>query len=103
MMADKYDFQAIEKKWRERWDETNLFRTKTDPGKPKYYYLDMFPYPSGNIHMGHVKNYTIGDVVTRYKVMRGLNVLHPMGFDSFGIPAEMAAIKHGIHPAKWTM
>jgi leucyl-tRNA synthetase len=102
-MTEKYDFQAIEKKWRERWDKANLYRTKTDPGRPKYYYLDMFPYPSGDIHMGHVKNYTIGDVVSRHKVMCGYNVLHPMGFDSFGIPAEMAAIKRGVHPAKWTM
>ena len=102
-MAEKYDFQAIEKKWHERWEKADLYKTKSDPGKPKYYYLDMFPYPSGELHMGHMRNYIIGDVVSRYRVMNGYNVLHPMGFDSFGIPAEMAAIKNGIHPAKWTI
>lgn len=102
-MTEKYDFQAIEKKWRELWESLDLYKTKTDPDKEKYYYLDMFPYPSGELHMGHMRNYIIGDVVSRYKVMNGFNVLHPMGFDSFGLPAEGAAIKNGIHPAKWTM
>jgi len=101
-MTEKYDFQAIEKKWHDRWEKADLYKTKDDPGKPKYYYLDMFPYPSGPLHMGHMRNYIIGDVVSRHRVMDGYNVLHPMGFDSFGIPAEMAAIKNGIHPAKWT-
>ncbi|MHB1457608.1 MAG: leucine--tRNA ligase [Armatimonadota bacterium] len=102
-MADRYEFKKIENKWRELWESADLYKTKADPDKPKYFYLDMFPYPSGELHMGHMRNYIIGDVVSRYKVMNGYNVLHPMGFDSFGLPAEGAAIKHGVHPAKWTM
>ena len=103
MFKEKYEPHEIEARWQKYWEENQTYKVSNEDPRPKSYVLEMFPYPSGNLHMGHVRNYSIGDVVARFRTMRGFNVLHPMGFDSFGMPAENAAIKHHIPPAKWTM
>src|SRR4030042_2255717 len=102
-MSEKYNPGVIEKKGRKFWEKEKLFKAEIDHSRSKYYLLEMFPYPSGRIHMGHVRNYSIGDVVARFRMMRGYNVLHPMGWDAFGMPAENAAIQHGAPPYQWTM